>query len=159
GVASADATWLKTLFRESSPEAIRTLRGSIGRYWGYSHGTQIADIAVRGNPAARLMWVETNEWPNVTDSAFASIARAEKVALNFQQVVDYMKQHGVRVANLSWGNTVRDFELELQKVVPGMPDSARSTRARALFEIIGSAVTKAIASAPDILFVVTIGNE
>ena len=160
GTASAAATWLTRLFRESSPEAIRSLRRNINSYFvWYAHGTQIADIATRGNPAIRLLPIVASLANETNDSSFASVARARRVALAYQQSVDYMKQHGARVANLSWGFTVQDFDRELRKVMQGASDSARSQRARELFDIYGTGITKAIASAPDILFVVTAGNQ
>jgi hypothetical protein len=159
-IASPAAATYQRWFRELSPKDRASLLANAEELvvW-YGHGTQIADLALRGNPAARLLVARSSEWRRNNDSTFASPDHARRMAARWEQIVAYMKQQGVRVANLSWGFSAGELETELRKVAPQMADSSRSRRARELFDIYGQAITRAIASAPEILFVVTAGNQ
>ena len=69
-----------------------------------------------------------------------------------------MKRQGVRVVNMSWGGNVKDIENQLEQCGIGKtPTTAR--RARAIFEIGKDGLTRAFASAPEILFVTAAGNS
>jgi subtilisin family serine protease len=74
-------------------------------------------------------------------------------------VVRYFKQHHVRVVNMSWGGSAKDVEEGLEKCGIGKTSDERQRMARELFEIDKRGLTKAIASAPDILFVTAAGNS
>ena len=65
-----------------------------------------------------------------------------------QSYVDFFKQHGVRVVNMSWGGSVKGFEEALEQCGIGKTVDERKALAREYFEIQKNALTKAIASAP-----------
>ena len=122
------------------------------------HGTHVAGIAVAGNPYARLVVRASSS----TTRCFPIRARRRSSsagrARNAQAYVDFMKKHNVRVVNMSWGGASRAVEDELELCGIGKTPEERKAIAREYFDIEKSALTKAIASAPEILFVTAAGN-
>jgi subtilisin family serine protease len=60
---------------------------------------------------------------------------------------------------MSWGGSVKDYEHALELCNIGKTPDERKTMARDYFEIEKDALTKAFASAPDILFIAAAGNS
>ena len=75
------------------------------------------------------------------------------------QLVDFFKQQGVRVVNMSWGGSVKAIEDALELCNIGKTPDERKAIARDYFDIQKDALTKAFASAPEILFVTAAGNS
>jgi subtilisin family serine protease len=124
----------------------------------YVHGTHCAGIAVRGNPAARLVVARFND--QLPDMPFAPTeAWARQMGRAFQQLADYFRTRHVRVVNMSWGDDEQEFETWLSKTGGGADPAQRKARARALFALWKQAVQGAIRSAPDTLFVTAAGNS
>ena len=69
-----------------------------------------------------------------------------------------MKKNNVRVVNMSWGGSVKGYEEALELCDIGKADE-RKAIAREYFDIELAAFRKAIASAPEILFVTSAGNS
>jgi subtilisin family serine protease len=65
----------------------------------------------------------------------------------------------VRVVNMSWGGSVKGFEEQLELCNIGATADERKQIAREYFEIQKAALTKAFASAPEILFITAAGNS
>jgi subtilisin family serine protease len=65
----------------------------------------------------------------------------------------------VRVVNMSWGGSVQDYENALEQCGIGKDPEERKKIAREYFDISRDALTRAIRSAPEILFVAAAGNE
>jgi subtilisin family serine protease len=112
-----------------------------------------------GNPYARLVTGRIEfDWHMLPDPC-PTRELAERDARNQQAYVDFFKRHGVRVVNMSWGGSVKGIEEQLELCnIGGGPDE-RKKIARDYFEIQKDALTKAFASAPDILFVTAAGNS
>jgi len=70
-----------------------------------------------------------------------------------------MKAHDVRVVNMSWGGNVGEEEKELELCGVGKTVAERKAIARKYFDETKDALTRAMASAPGILFVAAAGNE
>jgi subtilisin family serine protease len=77
----------------------------------------------------------------------------------YRSAVAYFKAHGVRVVNMSWGGSLKDYESALEANGAGGDAAARKKLARELFEISTAGLLQALKGAPGILFVVAAGNS
>jgi len=153
--ASEVKRWLSTL----KPEEYKSAIEEISLAGSYIHGTHVAGISVAGNPYARILVNRLEfDWHLIPDPC-PSKELAEKGARKYQAFVDFMKKHDVRVVNMSWGGDVKGYEHSLELCGIGKTPDERKTIAREYFELEKSALTKAFASAPDILFVTSAGNS
>ena len=126
------------------------------RQW--MHGTHVAGIAVRANPAARLVVVQFND--SLANFPFAPTTEwAEKFKADFKQVGDYFRTNNVRVVNMSWDDDVAEIEEWLTRTSDEKDPAARKEQALAIFRIWHEAVEDAIRSAPNTLFICAAGNS
>ncbi len=124
----------------------------------YSHGTHVAGIAVRGNPAARLVVAAFND--SLPEFTFApTVEWADRFATDFKMLGGYFRTHHVRVVNMSWSDTVAEFEQWLSKTSPEGDPAARKATAAAIYKVWRGGIEGAIRSAPDTLFVAAAGNS
>jgi hypothetical protein len=124
----------------------------------YQHGTHVAGIAARGNPAIRLVVARFND--DISQLPFQPTPEwARRLAADFQQMSDYFRTRNVRVVNLSWENDPEEFEDWLSNTGAGTDPAERKRRAAEVYAIWRDAVESAIKSAPNILFVCAGGNE
>jgi subtilisin family serine protease len=143
GVDSPEARAFKQDIAEGGDDSLR-LDGAEKRIMSHTHGTEVADIAIAGNPAARLLVVRQTFRDDRGGILLRDIAGWRRFALNELSIVGYCKAHGVRVVNMSWILSP-----------PGM----ESTRlARECFGIVKRGLILAIQSAPEILFIAAAGN-
>jgi Subtilase family len=153
--ASEVKQWLSTL----PPDQYKPAIEEIGLIGNFEHGTHVAGITLDGNPHARLVVARIEFGHTLKPDPCPSKELALLDARNGQATVDFFKRNGVRVVNMSWGGSVSDVESELEKCGIGATPEARKAQARELFDIQKSALTSAMASAPQILFIAAAGNE
>jgi subtilisin family serine protease len=123
----------------------------------YSHGTHVAGIAARGNPAIRLAVGRlTFDWRNVPIAPSELLSR--RAAEDSKAYVAWFRAHGVRVVNMSWGGGPQDDETALEKNGMGKDAAERKAIARKLFQIERDGLYDAIKGAPEILFICAAGN-
>ncbi|MCE4555602.1 S8 family serine peptidase [Roseateles cellulosilyticus] len=158
-IDSPEASEVKKTMSGLKPEEFKPAMEGLGLAGNYSHGTHVAGIALAGNPWARLLTARISFDYKLQPDPCPSQALAERSAGSYQTVVDYFKQQHVRVVNMSWGGSVKDVEEGLEKCGIGKTVEERKATARKLFEIDKKGMTKAFASAPEILFVTAAGNS
>jgi subtilisin family serine protease len=153
--ASELKQWLSTLKPDEYKAAVEEL--DLAGNW--THGTHVAGITLAGNPYARLVVGRIEfDWHLLPDPC-PSKELVLRDAKNQQAYVDYFKRHGVRVVNMSWGGSVKGEEEQLELCNIGKTPDERKKVAREYFDVQKEALTKAFASAPDILFVTAAGNS
>lgn len=158
GIQSPEAIGLEHEAQTDSVEEVRR-NDDIDEWLGhYVHGTHCAGIAVRGNPAARLVVARfDDELPYLPFRP--TRAWASRMAENFKNMTTYLRERHVRVVNMSWGDQVSEFETWLSKTGGGADAAARKKEAEALYAIWKDGVEAAIRNAPDTLFIAAAGND
>jgi subtilisin family serine protease len=158
GVDSPAARSVRKKFQTMSPAEMHDMFEANKVLGHYVHGTHCAGIAVRGNPAARLIVARFND--QLPDLPFAPTeAWARQMGAAFKQMGDYFRTRHVRVVNMSWGDDAQEFETWLSKTGGGADPVVRKANAAALFALWKKAIQDAIRSAPDTLFVTAAGNS
>jgi subtilisin family serine protease len=158
-IDSPEASEEKQYLSSLKPEEYKPAFEELGLAGNWMHGTHVAGITMAGNPYARLVTGRIEfDWHMLPDPC-PTRELAERDARNQQAYVDFFKQHGVRVVNMSWGGSVKGIEEQLELCNIGSGPDERKKIARDYFEIQKDALTKAFASAPAILFVTAAGNS
>lgn len=129
------------------------------RFFGdYYHGTHVAGILARGNPALRLAVIrdtyDTNPVPITPTDATVS-ARIE----SFRDISAWLGANNVRVVNMSWIDTPGGYERALEKNGIGKDQAERKAMARRYFERSRDAFVALLAANPKTLFVSAAGNS
>ncbi|MEI9964745.1 MAG: S8 family serine peptidase [Caulobacteraceae bacterium] len=156
-IDSPEAEALRRKITALAPDQVPSFLERLSLFGNYIHGTHVAGITARGDPAIRLAAARlTFDWKNVPDLPTEELAR--RSAASYQVYVDWFKSHGVRVVNMSWGGTPADYETALEKNGVGKDAAERKAMARKLFDIDSGGLLAALKSAPDILFVCAAGN-
>lgn len=157
-IQSPEAKSLRQKLAVMRTEEIKTILEDLTQFVLYMHGTHVAGIATQGNPAARILVARlTVDYRRIP--VMPSVARAEKNAAMFKEVVEYFKLQGVRVVNMSWEGALRETETELEANGICHDAEERARLAREIFDIERDAMYDAIRNAPQILFVNSAGNE
>ena len=146
---------IASLRAEEVPELIEELN-FFGGY--YAHGTHVAGIAARGNPAIRLAVARQNwDWRGVP--AAPTETSVERRVLAYATYVRWFREHGIRVVNISWGGGPAGYEEALEANGIGADANQRRIMARRLFDLDRAGLLQALESAPNILFVAAAGNS
>jgi subtilisin family serine protease len=158
-IDSPEASELKQFLSTLKPDEYKGTMEELGLAGNWMHGTHVAGITMAGNPYARLVTARIEfDWHLLPDPC-PSRELVERDARNQQTYVDFFKRNGVRVVNMSWGGSVKGIEEQLELCNIGRTPDERKAIAREYFEIGKTALTKAFASAPGILFVTAAGNS
>jgi hypothetical protein len=156
-IDSPEADSIKRKLSAMAPAEVSKYLETLEFFSNFSHGTHVAGIAARGNPAIRLAVARiTFDWHNVPLPPTEELSRRSGAA--DRSYVKWMQTHGIRVANMSWGGGPEDYEEALEKNGMGKDAADRKAIARRLFALEREGLYEAIKSAPDILFVCAAGN-
>jgi subtilisin family serine protease len=156
-IDSPEATALKKKLSTMAPADVGPFIEQLEMFAQYSHGTHVAGIASRGNPAIRLAVGRiTFDYHNVPLPPSEELSR--RAAEDSQKYVDWFKAHHIRVVNMSWGGGPQDDESALEKNGMGKDAADRKAIAAKLFAIERDGLYNAFKSAPDILFICAAGN-
>ncbi|MCF8168724.1 MAG: S8 family serine peptidase [Rhodoferax sp.] len=158
-IDSEQASEVKKFMSELKPEEFKPAMEGLDFAGNYAHGTHVAGIALEGNPWARLVSARISFDYKLQPDPCLSKKLALRSAKAHRTVVNYFKQHKVRVVNMSWGGSVKDNEESLELCGIGKSTEDRQKLAREIFEIEKKALIKAFSGAPDILFITAAGNS
>ena len=157
-VDSPAATAVRAKIASLTPAEVGPFLEQMDLYGIYAHGTHVTGIAVRGNPAARIVYGRiTFDYHNVPLLPTEELVRKGIAA--YQAYIAEFRRAGVRVVNMSWGGSPGEVEAALEKNGVGKTAEERKVLARRLFDLDSAGLRAAIASAPDILFVAAAGNS
>lgn len=158
GVDSSEADQVQKKFKTLSADQLHQLFELEKWLSFHIHGTHCAGIAVRGNPAARLVVARFND--QLPDLPFPPTDEwAHQLGADFQQMSDYFKTRNVRVVNMSWSDEVAEFETWISKTGGGADPAQRKKHAAALYDIWRTNVESAIKNSPNTLFIAAAGNS
>jgi subtilisin family serine protease len=149
---------VKLTMAELKADEVKVFREDLSNIGSYMHGTHVAGIATAGNPYASVYAVSML-WDHRTEPTLPSIESAKLVAANYRLIADKLKGAGVRVVNMSWRYSPKNYESALAWHNVGKTSEERKALALQIFTIESDALREAIASAPNILFVAGSGNE
>jgi len=153
-----EAQALRAKMASLGKDEVSTFIEDLGHYTMYSHGTHVAGIAVAGNPAARILVCRLTGDPKVIPDP-PTMELCERAAKEYGATIDYFKEHGVRVVNMSWVASRSSFEQDLEANGIGADAAERKAMARQMFDVMKNALYEAFQSAPEILFVGGAGNS
>ena len=142
-----------------SKEDVNKLFERFSFFGNMAHGTHVAGIAIKGNPAAQLVVFRFNDGLSRELHFPPSTDWAHRMAANFKRIGEFCAQHKVRVVNLSWGDDPREFEDWLARTKGNQTAEERKKEAADLFSIWKQAIIDAMTAAPNTLFVSAAGNQ
>jgi hypothetical protein len=156
-IDSPEATALKQKLGSMAAADVPAFLEQLEFFSIYSHGTHVAGIASRGNPAIRLAVGRiTFDWHNVPLAPSEELSK--RAAADAQAYVDWFRANHIRVVNMSWGGGPQDDESALEKNGIGKDAAERKAIASKLFAIERDGLFQAMKSAPDVLFICAAGN-
>ena len=142
-----------------SKEDVNKLFERFSFFGNMAHGTHVAGIAIKGNPAAQLVVFRFNDGLSRELHFPPSTDWAHRMSANFKRIGEFCTQHKVRVVNLSWGDDPREFEDWLARTKGNQTAEERKKEAADLFSIWKQAIVDAMTAAPNTLFVLLLATR
>ena len=157
-IDSPEAAELKQYLGSLEPSEVSGFLTTLGFTGLYAHGTHVAGIAIAGNPFARVLCARISfDYHPVPAPILIEAARAH--AKSYAETVAYFKAAGVRAVNMSWGWTFAEVEASLEANGIGASAEERKAMTEEIFGTLDKGLYDAIASAPEILFMIAAGND
>jgi hypothetical protein len=135
------------------PDEVKPFIEELNLAGNYMHGTHVAGLLIDGNPYARLVVGRLTFDDEMIPDPCPSPELVKRGNEAMQAYVDFFKQNGVRVVNMSWGSSVKDYEIGLELCGIGKSADQRKQIARGYFDADRVSMENAFKSAPDILFI------
>ena len=157
-IDSPEASALRQKMATMEPEDVTPFIEDLMQFALHMHGTHVGGIAIKGNPAARIMPVRFEVDYHVVPPA-PTVEDAHRAAQMYRDIINYYKDNGVRVVNMSWVGTVRETERALEMNGVGKSPEERAQRAREIFDITKETIYELIKNTPEILYVNGAGND
>ncbi len=159
GIETPVTESFKNRLAQMSKDDVKTMFERLAFFSNMAHGTHVAGIAIKGNPAAQLVVFRFNDGLNRELHFPPTTEWAHRMAANFKRIGQFCAEHKVRVVNLSWGDEPREFEEWLARTKANQTGDERKQEALELFAIWKQAIIEAMQAAPDTLFVTAAGNS
>jgi hypothetical protein len=141
-----------------SKDEVKTMFERFSFFANMAHGTHVAGIAIKGNPAAELVVFRFNDGLSRELHFAPTTEWANRMAANFKRIGQFCAEHNVRVVNLSWGDEPQEFEEWLARSKANQTGGERKQEALELYSIWKQAIIGAMQAAPNTLFVAAAGN-
>ncbi|NYF79577.1 S8 family serine peptidase [Granulicella arctica] len=158
GIDTPASSALKQKVAAMTPQQMHSFYDEVGVIDGYAHGTHVAGIAARGNPAIRLAYVRMT-YDNGNPHMPPTEQLLKDEIASYAESVQWFRDHHIRVVNMSWWDTPATYEKDLADNGIGKDDAERKQLARHYFNIERDGLYAALKSAPEILFVTIAGNN
>ena len=158
GVDSEEASELKKQLSSLPQDDAKPFIEDVSMYGNYCHGTHVAGIAMEGNPYIRVMASRLTFGHELIPET-PTVKQARKDSLATLETIDYYKENGVRVVNMSWGGSLAGVESALEQNNAGETPEERKELARKIFEIGSAALYESMKNTPEILYVTSAGND
>jgi hypothetical protein len=158
GIDTPASSVLKQKVAAMTPQQMHSFYDEVGVIDGYAHGTHVAGIAARGNPAIRLAYVRMT-YDNGNPHMPPTEQLLKDEIASYADSVQWFRDHHIRVINMSWWDTPATYEKDLADNGIGKDDAERKQLARHYFNIERDGLYAALKSAPEILFVTIAGNN
>lgn len=158
GIMSEEAMAFQQKASTLKAEEAKAFQEDLSWYGVHAHGTHVAGIAVDGNPMARLLYTRLS-YETITTPSAPTEERHENAKKMYADMVEYWKQAGVGVVNISLRFTPGMFEGLLNMHGIGADQEERKALAMRWFNAEKKALEDAMRNAPDILFICAAGNE
>jgi subtilisin family serine protease len=158
GVETSGTEAFKKRLATMSKDDVNTMFERFSFFGNMAHGTHVAGIAIKGNPAAQLVVFRFNDGLSRELHFPPSTDWAHRMAANFKRIGQFCAEHKVRVVNMSWGDDPQEFEDWLARTKGNQSAEQRKQEALELFAIWKQAIIDAMNAAPNTLFVTAAGN-
>ncbi len=159
GIETEVTDAFKKRLAQMSKDDVKTMFEQLSFFGNMSHGTHVAGIAIKGNPAAELVVLRFNDGLSRELHFPPSTQWVDRMAANFRRIGQFCADHHVRVVNLSWGDDLSEFEEWLARTKENQTPDERKQEALQLFSAWKAAIIEAIKASPETLFVTAAGNS
>lgn len=158
-IDSPEAAAVRTLLSSLAPADYRRVQEEMRLTGNYEHGTHVAGIALAGNPYARLGVARIEFGHTLRPDPCPSDELVTRQAANMRAYGQFLKDSGARVVNMSWGGSLRFFEVVLEQCGIGKDAEERRAIGRRYFDQVSGALREVMDSLPQVLFVTAAGNS
>jgi subtilisin family serine protease len=159
GIESPEGAAFKKRLPHLSKNDVEKMFKNLDFFGNYVHGTHVAGISIRGNPAARIVLFRFNDSLSRDLNFPPTEEWAERMAANFRRIGAFCRDQKVGIVNMSWGDDLREFEEWLARTKAGQSADQRKEEAAKLFATWKGAIYDMIKMASNTLFVTAAGNS